>query len=79
MDIHVFLQGDYFAVYLKDGRVGVQYNLGGGQAEILSDDRYSTGEWTYVRVSRTGQTGELFICNLRCPNTPLFLDSCITI
>ncbi|XP_078599139.1 laminin subunit alpha-2-like isoform X15 [Branchiostoma floridae x Branchiostoma japonicum] len=54
-------QGDYFAVYLKDGRVGVQYNLGGGQVEILSDDRYSTGEWTYVRVSRTGQTAELAV------------------
>ncbi|XP_066271322.1 laminin subunit alpha-2-like [Branchiostoma lanceolatum] len=54
-------QGDYFAVYLKDGRVGVQFNLGSGKVEILSDDRYSTGEWTYVRVSRTGQRAELTV------------------
>ncbi|XP_066271321.1 laminin subunit alpha-2-like [Branchiostoma lanceolatum] len=54
-------QGDYFAVYLKDGRVGVQFNLGSGKVEILSDDRYSTGEWTYVRVSRTGQRAELAV------------------
>ncbi|XP_078669751.1 laminin subunit alpha-2-like isoform X2 [Branchiostoma floridae x Branchiostoma belcheri] len=56
-------QGDYFAVYLKDGRVGVQFNLGSGKLEILSDDKYSNGEWTYVRISRTGKDAELAVTN----------------
>ncbi|XP_035665261.1 laminin subunit alpha-2-like [Branchiostoma floridae] len=54
-------QRDYFAVYLKDGRVGVQYNLGSGKVEILSDDRHSTGVWSFVSVSRTGQTANLTV------------------
>jgi hypothetical protein len=52
--------GDFLAVGLQDGRLQLQYELGGGPANItLAEPRVNDGMLHKVEVRRTGRTASL--------------------
>jgi hypothetical protein len=52
--------GDFLAVGLQDGRLQLQYELGGGPANItLAEPRVNDGLLHKVEVRRTGRTASL--------------------
>ncbi|XP_070555377.1 laminin subunit alpha-like [Ptychodera flava] len=52
---------DYMAVELRNGQVLFHFELGGGPAQILSDDKYNDGEWVKVVARRVNNEGLLEI------------------
>ncbi|XP_054251094.1 basement membrane-specific heparan sulfate proteoglycan core protein [Indicator indicator] len=50
---------DFLSLGLKDGHLVFSYQLGSGEATIVSEDPINDGEWHRVTVTREGQRGLL--------------------
>ncbi|KAM9217540.1 LOW QUALITY PROTEIN: basement membrane-specific heparan sulfate proteoglycan core protein [Leptosomus discolor] len=50
---------DFVGLGLKDGHLVFSYQLGSGEATIVSEDPINDGEWHRVTVTREGQRGQL--------------------
>ncbi|KAM8989962.1 basement membrane-specific heparan sulfate proteoglycan core protein isoform 10-T10 [Ara ararauna] len=50
---------DFIGLGLKDGHLVFSYQLGSGEATIVSEDPINDGEWHRVTVTREGRRGQL--------------------
>ncbi|KAM9630106.1 basement membrane-specific heparan sulfate proteoglycan core protein isoform 9-T9 [Morphnus guianensis] len=50
---------DFIGLGLKDGHLVFSYQLGSGEASIVSEDPINDGEWHRVTVTREGRRGRL--------------------
>ncbi|XP_030363786.1 basement membrane-specific heparan sulfate proteoglycan core protein isoform X1 [Strigops habroptila] len=50
---------DFIGLGLKDGHLVFSYQLGSGEATIVSEDPINDGEWHRVLVTREGRRGQL--------------------
>ncbi|XP_017695325.1 PREDICTED: basement membrane-specific heparan sulfate proteoglycan core protein, partial [Lepidothrix coronata] len=50
---------DFLGLGLKDGHLVFSYQLGSGEATIVSEDPINDGEWHRVTVTREGRRGQL--------------------
>ncbi|XP_040441615.1 LOW QUALITY PROTEIN: basement membrane-specific heparan sulfate proteoglycan core protein [Falco naumanni] len=50
---------DFIGLGLKDGHLVFSYQLGSGEATIISEDPINDGEWHRVVVTREGRRGQL--------------------
>ncbi|OPJ86307.1 hypothetical protein AV530_011444 [Patagioenas fasciata monilis] len=50
---------DFIGLGLKDGHLVFSYQLGSGEATIVSEDPINDGEWHRVTVTREGRRGRL--------------------
>nr|XP_033778769.1 basement membrane-specific heparan sulfate proteoglycan core protein isoform X4 [Geotrypetes seraphini] len=50
---------DFISIGLKDGHLVFSYQLGSGEANIISEDPVNDGEWHKVMAIREGKTGSI--------------------
>lgn len=55
----------FFSLELKNGRILYQYDLGEGDAQILSKKKYNDGQWHNLEALRFEKTGLLEIDRVR--------------